>query len=164
MTLEFLRYSLPMLMPLAVGWVERQERAILAAGVPLSPKLIEGARSLGVTDPERVRVKSVETVPWPGNRLLQRAGEIMGLRTSCTAGLCARYGIYVQNSFANNDEVLLHELVHTVQYERLGGIRAFLDQYLRECMEYGYASSPMEIEAREMACMRDGFEAALVTT
>lgn len=150
-----------MLMPLTVGWVERHEQVILNTGIPLSPELAKAASAMGISDPDRVRVKSVDIVPWPGNRLMQRAGAVLGWRQSYTAGLCARYGIYVRHDFAESREVLLHELAHTAQYERLGGIRAFLEKYLAECAEHGYAFSPMEIEAREFACSREGIGSAL---
>ena len=43
---------------------------------------------------------------------------------------------------------MAHELVHTTQYERLGGIEAFLRPYLLECLSApGYPHGPMEQEA-----------------
>jgi hypothetical protein len=40
----------------------------------------------------------------------------------------------------------VHELGHTLQYERLGGFEAFLRQYLFECITIGYPAAPMEQE------------------
>ena len=45
----------------------------------------------------------------------------------------------------------MHELVHTSQYERLGGFEAFLKQYLYECITIGYPAAPLEQEAILMA-------------
>jgi hypothetical protein len=45
----------------------------------------------------------------------------------------------------------LHELVHTAQYERLGGIVAFLRKYLSECATSGYRAAPLEEEAIAVA-------------
>ena len=42
---------------------------------------------------------------------------------------------------------IAHELAHTEQYERLGGIEPFLRQYLSECLTIGYPAAPMEQEA-----------------
>ena len=50
-----------------------------------------------------------------------------------------------------NVEILVHELVHTAQYERLNGIPGFLRQYLRDCLKDGYMSAAMEREAREVS-------------
>ena len=41
----------------------------------------------------------------------------------------------------------MHELVHTSQYERLGGFMPFLQQYLNEYITIGYPEAPMEQEA-----------------
>ncbi|HEX4665027.1 MAG TPA: hypothetical protein VH207_00400 [Chthoniobacterales bacterium] len=43
--------------------------------------------------------------------------------------------------------LVAHELAHTAQYERLGGIAPFLKQYLFECLTIGYPAAPMEQEA-----------------
>ena len=45
----------------------------------------------------------------------------------------------------------MHELAHTAQYERLGGILPFLREYLFECLTSGYSEAPMEQEANEVA-------------
>ena len=46
-----------------------------------------------------------------------------------------------------NRELVFHELVHTLQYERLGGFQPFLQRYLHECITIGYPAAPMEQEA-----------------
>ena len=43
--------------------------------------------------------------------------------------------------------MVVHELVHTFQYERLGSVEAFLAQYLQECLTIGYPAAPLEQEA-----------------
>jgi hypothetical protein len=43
--------------------------------------------------------------------------------------------------------VLTHELIHTLQYERFGSVKAFITQYLKECIEVGYHQSDLEKEA-----------------
>jgi hypothetical protein len=43
--------------------------------------------------------------------------------------------------------MIVHELGHTAQYERLGGgFEPFLRQYLFECLTIGYPEAPMEQE------------------
>jgi hypothetical protein len=63
-------------------------------------------------------------------------------------GIALGYGIFIQSQYANDRRLLLHELVHTLQYERVGGIRPFLAQYLEECLTAGYAFASLEDEAR----------------
>ena len=47
--------------------------------------------------------------------------------------------------------LIVHELVHTSQYEKLGGFLPFLRKYLMECINIGYPEAPMEQEAIRMA-------------
>jgi len=58
--------------------------------------------------------------------------------------------IFVRSDCWCERRLIAHELVHTVQYERLGGIRPFLRQYLTECLTVGYPAAPMEQEAIAM--------------
>ncbi|MHC4738483.1 MAG: hypothetical protein ACYS9Y_06230 [Planctomycetota bacterium] len=45
--------------------------------------------------------------------------------------------------------VIVHELVHTSQYEKLGGFLPFLQKYLHQCVTIGYPTTPLEREAIE---------------
>ncbi len=67
--------------------------------------------------------------------------------TPATCGLTLRYGIFVRSDCWGDRNLVAHELAHTAQYERLGGIEAFLRQYLFECLTIGYPEAPMEQEA-----------------
>jgi len=46
--------------------------------------------------------------------------------------------------------LLVHELAHVAQYERFGGFRPFLEQYLHECITIGYPAAPLEQEAKRV--------------
>ena len=46
--------------------------------------------------------------------------------------------------------MVIHELGHTAQYERLGGFEPFLRRYLFECLTIGYPEAPMEQEVIEL--------------
>lgn len=135
------------LLPLATAWAEAQERRILAEGTPLSPAEMEDARAVGVQHPEKVRYLVVRRVPIPENALLQKAGEFTGLISGVTSGMALRYGIYLRGDCFPDRHLLAHELTHTGQYERLGGIGEFLEKYLMECLTIGYPAAPMEQEA-----------------
>ncbi len=60
------------------------------------------------------------------------------------------YGIYLRADQVGRRDLLLHELAHTAQYERLG-FRPFLRAYLYECLMAGYPLGALETEAREVA-------------
>jgi hypothetical protein len=139
------------LMPLAVAWAEKQQRRILESGVGLTWSQSADARAMGVTHPERVRLLPVVAISRPEHPVLKAAAESVQLINSFTRGLTLGYGIYIRADESSDRYLIAHELVHTAQYERMGGIEQFLRQYLHECLTLGYLSSPMEQEAIQMA-------------
>ena len=146
----------PVVLPLAVAWLARQERRILAEGVPLDAGQLADARALGIAAPERVRLLCLPRLPLPDNRLVRAVALRTGALATGTIGLSARYGIFLREPYHRERRLLVHELTHTRQYERMGGIRPFLRRYLRECLTVGYANAPMEQEAAEATAARCG--------
>src|SRR5439155_19147430 len=67
-----------------------------------------------------------------------------------TRGLTLRYGIFIRADYRSDPTMVIHELGHTAQYERLGGIEPFLRRYLFECLTIGYPEAPMEQEVIEL--------------
>ena len=139
--------SFQILLLLARAWAEKQERVILLAGVPLSPSQFADSQEIGVVHPEKVRLLKVSVIPVPKNPFLRAAAHATHLISPKTAGLALRYGIFIRADGWDDRRLVFHELVHTKQYERLGGIPQFLQQYLFECLTIGYPASPMEQEA-----------------
>ena len=144
---ERLRKNLRWYVPMASAWVLDQERLILAEGVPLSSPQLSDAKLVGVVYPERVRLLRVEQIPFPQQPDLKSMVEAMKLTNPPTPGLALRYGIYLRSDFWGDRRQLVKELAHTAQYERLGGVRAFLECYLYECLAIGPTAAPMEQEA-----------------
>jgi len=135
------------LLPLACTWAEEQERIILRDGVTLSHIQIADAERAGVAQPGRVSLLKIASIPVPDHPILRAAAESTQLITSQTAGLTLRYGIYIRSDCWGDRRLLIHELVHTSQYERLGGFQQFLRKYLYECITLRYPTAPMEQEA-----------------
>jgi hypothetical protein len=135
------------ILPFACAWAQRQESIVLKTGVPLSPGQITTARRSGILHPERVRVRAVPQVP-PLNRLLRRVGERLHVVSGQTIGMALRYGIFIREDHWGDSRLLVHELAHVAQYERLGGFRGFLKQYLEECINPGYPLGDLEQEAK----------------
>ncbi len=135
------------LLPLASKWAEALEMRILREGVALSEEELADARALGVRQPERVRLLCLASVPRPDALILRTAAEAVQFLTPATRGLALRYGIFVRADCWRERKLIAHELAHTEQYERLGGIESFLRQYLSECLTVGYPTAPMEREA-----------------
>ena len=140
------------LLPLALAWAQDQECKILADGVPLSPLQIADAKAIRVLHPEQVRLKNVKDIPIPQHPALRQAAAATGLISPLTAGLTLRYGIFIRVDHWGVRRLVVHELVHTAQYERLGGFEPFLRQYLLECITSGYPAAPLEQEAKRIEC------------
>lgn len=141
------RQEFNVLVPLACAWAVEQESMILRDGVPLSPAQTTDAESIDVAHPEKVRLLKVARIPVPENPALRDAVRAIQLISPRTGGLTLRYGIFIRVDFWDDRRLVFHELVHTLQYERLGGFQEFLRQYLFECITVGYPAGPMEQEA-----------------
>lgn len=143
------------LLPLACDWAAEQERHILAAGEALSEAQLVDARLVGISHPERVRLLYVSEILPPAHPMLRQTAEATHLISPLTGGLTLRYGIFIRSDCRGNRPLIVHELGHTLQYERMGGFEAFLRQYLSECLTIGYPEAPMEqevIERTECIC------------
>ena len=135
------------LIPRAAIWAQQQEQRILKNGIPLSNPQLEDAKIIPVKHPEKVRLLCVNQIPLPEDPDLILATQTIQLITPNTVGLTLQYGIFIRSDYWNNREIVVHELVHTSQYERLGGMQQFLNQYLTECIQIGYPNAPLEQDA-----------------
>jgi hypothetical protein len=106
---------------------------------------------VGVIHPERVKIFEVPQIPMPKHPVLKAAAETSQLITPSTVGLTLRYGIFIHSKFSDDRCQIVHELVHTSQYEKLGGFLPFLRKYLLQLINIGYPEAPMEQEAIRMA-------------
>ncbi|MEJ0001267.1 MAG: hypothetical protein WDO13_20175 [Verrucomicrobiota bacterium] len=139
--------TLPALLPVAYAFAERHEAIILEIGEALDAAQIADARRAGVAQPENIRVLEVTTLPEPSNQDALFAARRSGLFQPESRGMAVGWGIYLCEAARGDRQVLLHECVHVAQYERMGGIRPFLDIYLRECIDPGYPFGGLEQEA-----------------
>ena len=144
------RAMLKLVLPLACAWAKKHESIILRDGAALSSNQILDARRIGIVAPERVRLLRVDQVP-PRHPVLRLAGRKMGFISDSTIGLTLRYGIFIRSDHWGDRSLVVHELAHTAQYERLGGIRPFLKAYLLECITPpGYPFGALEQEAQKI--------------
>ena len=145
------RALLKLVLPLACSWAEKQERLIHRDGVALTTSQLADARRVGITQPERVRLRVVDEIPMPLHPVLKMAAERFGLLSPLTIGLTLRYGIFIRSDCWGDRRLVVHELAHTAQYERLGGFHPFLEKYLNECITPpGYPYGPLEQEAKRI--------------
>jgi hypothetical protein len=135
------------LLPLAAQWAAEQERLVLCEGVRLSEAELADAKAIRVRNPGRVRLLPVETIPVPAHPMLRAAAASINFLTAAPRGLALDHGIFVRSDCWRDRALIAHELVHTAQYERLGGILPFLQTYILQCATVGYANAPLELEA-----------------
>ena len=139
--------TLPILLPVAVAWVEKQEVILLERGVPLNEAQVADAKRVGVKEPGRIRLVQVDTLPQPENEDVMFVAKHIGFFSSRSISLALGYAICLLPETWTNRPQLVHEFVHISQYERMGGIRPFLSVYLRECIDPGYPFGALEQEA-----------------
>jgi hypothetical protein len=139
------------ILPLATEWAKAKEKVALEHGNPLSDSEIQDAKRVGVIHPEKVRILTVPQMPSPKHPVLKSASEAIQLIRPSTVGLTLRYGIFIHSDFSGDRGVIVHELVHTSQYERLGGFLPFIRKYILELIKIGYPKAPMEQEARKLS-------------
>ncbi|MEM7103274.1 MAG: M28 family peptidase [Bacteroidota bacterium] len=133
-----------------VTWAEKQEARILKEGVPLTEDQQIDAHLVGVKDIARVRLLKVDHVPMIDDPQLVKIGRMAGFLSSLTSGVSYRYGIYIRADQWDSRRLVVHELTHTMQYERFGSFEAFLKAYLEECLVLGYPNGGLEEEAIAM--------------
>lgn len=139
---------LPQLLPQAIEWAELCSAEILSRGKPLTAAGIKVARSVGVLEPEKIRVELVENLPLPDDQMLRDVALQAGLLGPDMNGVTFGYGIYACTAHVTN-RLLAHECRHVFQYEDAGSIAAFIPVYLQEIVQYGYFESPVEADARQ---------------
>ncbi|MGF1528060.1 MAG: hypothetical protein ACFCBW_14885 [Candidatus Competibacterales bacterium] len=140
--------TLPWMCQLTYRWAEVEERRALAVGTALDRRQWRDAERIGVQYPERVRLLPVTRIPTPTHPALKLVSRALGMSAKDAIGLSLGYGIFIRDSHWYSRAVVIHELVHTAQCERLGGLKAFLADYLAELTRYGYNAMPLEREAR----------------
>lgn len=137
--------SLLIAIPAAL-WIARREKIIMREGRPLRTEERDFASSIGIANPDLIRVHSVPRIPSPLGGFLTPIEDLVGFSLSRAAGVTLGYGIYVARS-QESLPLVCHELVHVQQYERMGGPLPFIRRYFYECLAVGYYNSPLEREA-----------------
>lgn len=141
---------LPPFLRLLTRVTEQQEVLILKKGRRLTPHQRANAKKAGVTRPERIRVLVVTAVPPPKGLLLSTVAKLVGASGPDVAGATYGYGIMIREDcgkYQENRELYLHEFVHVAQMEKAGSLRAFLSEYLKECIIPGYPHGRLEKQA-----------------
>lgn len=143
---------LPQLLPLAQDWAAKVEAIGLRSGKPLAFWQEADARDVGVTEVRQVRLCLVDTLPMIPDPALAAAADETGAMGPGTLGLTIGHAIFILRAHAGQRRLLRHELRHVAQCESLGGLDAFLAEYLGQVARFGYAQAPLEVDARSHEC------------
>ena len=135
--------------PIACMWLRREEAMILGRGAALSDAQAADARRIGIARVDRIRVLAVDEVPPDLHPALRFLARTFGMTFAGTIGMALGHGVFLSRQYAHDRSLLLHELAHVAQYERLG-VRRFMRQYLHECLSLGYPLGELEAEARDL--------------
>jgi hypothetical protein len=58
------------------------------------------------------------------------------------------FGIFIRKEFEGDEQILVHDLIHWNQYQRMG-LFMYYFRYLAQMILIGYDTMPMEMEARQ---------------
>src|SRR5688572_24565407 len=140
------------LAPLAYQWAKIQEAYILRHGAPLTPHQMADAGRAGVQNPAQVRVLVVDRIPLPDDPELADAARRAQIITDASRGVAIGYGIIIRADSWQNRELLLHQLVHVAQCERIGSLKSYVAHYLSDRRgSSAFSVDPLEDEARGLA-------------
>ena len=95
----------------------------------------------------RQRFLVIDAVPIPVHPMLRAAAASINFLTAAPRGLALDYGIFIRADHWRDHALIAHELVHTAQFQRLGGILPFLQTYIFQCATVGCQNAPLELEA-----------------
>jgi Domain of unknown function (DUF4157) len=138
----------PAIAAAAADWAERYAAESLASGRALTASEQELARSVGVREPSRVRVRVVDVLPSPDHPMLVAAAGSVGLMPQAASGMTLGHAVILRHGAEGDRRLLSHELRHVAQYEARGGIRPFLAEHIPGLLQFGYEGSPFEVDAR----------------
>jgi hypothetical protein len=113
----------------------------------LSACMLKRAELLGVISPQNIKVVIGNELPIPrkDNELYDVYVKIAGDPRSAGA---ITYGknIYIRPLYSNSYNILIHELVHVMQFQKYGEI-AYLEKYMTDAQIVNYHQIPFESEA-----------------
>jgi hypothetical protein len=139
------------ILSLAIPWAKEQEELILARGVSLVAQHLADARLVGVQDPSRIRVLVVERLPLPENPLLAQFAREKQILTTASRGCTFGYGIMIRADCWGDRELLVHNLVHVAQCERIPDLETCIREYVSDRTQCAkFTTGSFEEEARRI--------------
>jgi len=147
-------YDFQTLLPKIIKWAEDHSEKIQKEGLPLTKEQHAIAIKVGVSKPEKVRIQTLNEIPFPADTRLNEAAIQTGFLSQEMNALTLDHSIYIRSGYITN-RLLSHELRHVYQYETLGSLREFLVEYLKQIVLAGYENSLLERDARNHEIVDD---------
>ena len=133
---------------------------IMSKGRNLTADELAIAKMLNIKSHGKIRILVVEDIPRSLNPVLNELCDKLGFINNeegkQTRGITFGNGIYTRKGITKPFQNIVHELVHVSQYEKLGGIKEYMAQYILEIQEYFKVNKtftgakrniPLELEA-----------------
>jgi hypothetical protein len=136
------------LVPQVAQWARNHHDRIQDKGVELNDAGMELARSVGVAEPERIRVMLVDNIPFQEDPVVFSLAKSVGMLSGQVQGLTLGHALYIVKGH-ESARLYSHEFRHIHQYEVLGSIGAFMEEYLEQVVRFGYHQAPLELDARQ---------------
>ena len=135
-------------LPLVVLWAKKHHDLIQEQGAELNEEGMEMARSVGVAEPERIRIMLVDEIPFQEDPVVYSLAKSVGMLSGQVSGITFGHSIYIVKA-CQSARIYSHEFRHVHQYETLGSIGEFMEVYLEQVLMFGYHQAPLERDARE---------------
>ena len=132
-------------------WTKAKERHVFQHGRTLNPLEKEYAQKLKISQIDKIRILEVEKINHPFSLLFSLFAQFARAVISSPIGLTLGYSILIEKRYALRLDLIVHELVHVSQYEKMGGHQSFLKEYIYQCVSRGYLNSALEMEAEELS-------------
>ena len=130
-------------------WVDSTVAAHWGDAVPIASLAMPGvARVISASLLERARMAVVERPPQPPLERWGLPGD-EGFGAINPRGITLRDLIFIQRGHERDESLMVHELIHVIQWRQLGA-RRFLAAYGLMLLEHGYSQSPLETIAYDL--------------
>jgi Domain of unknown function (DUF4157) len=121
--------------PKLVQWITQRQKICMEIGERLSSKGTRDALTIGIRQIDEVRIMVEGEISLPTDPGLLQLFLKSGL--GAVNGITCGHGIFVRPD-AYSRHLIAHELVHVLQYERIGGIEPYLKAYVAEIVSPPY--------------------------
>ena len=136
---------------MASFWTIKKEKKGRLEGRKLTALEQSFIKKLRIEHPEKVRILLVDQILHPLSIVFRWLSYFTNKVASTPIGITLGYAIFTDRNYKNNLNLILHELVHVRQYESHGGHIRFLQEYIYQCLKFGYKNCPLEKEAENIS-------------